>query len=99
MEEGCMDKLRRLIDLCGRNLIIETNPHRSDWVSVEQGIEHLEDCYGIFLSYEVKKGIIESDVLIKIYCSPSAFKDSFIIIHYDIEVALDLALEYFDNEV
>jgi hypothetical protein len=87
------DKLLKLINFCKCSVYVEVNDHKSFYESVENYLEerHLE-CLNE-TDKDVLDKIYETDNLVYIQFYPNTPIGFYSILHYDLDKALDLALE------
>ena len=92
-----IDKLKTLIEKCANSVSVEVNQHRDFHQSVEEYFkdnsimeDYLED-----IDVEVYKKMIELDTIVEIQFYPTNSVGFFKVFHYDLETALDIALETF----
>jgi len=95
-----MNKLKQLISKCNASVSITANPHRDYYQSVKDYIEELkltnEDLIndiGLDVYEEMKK----TDTIIEIYAYPDTPIGNYMIIHHDIEKAIDIILNCINN--
>lgn len=88
-----MDKLKELLMKCECGVFIEVNQHRDYYQTAEQAI--LEDIErdGEKLDDDVKAKMIELNTIVMIQFYPHTPIGHYVVYHYDIDKALDLALE------
>ncbi len=94
-----MDKLQKLIKGCKVSVHIEINAHRGVYEDIKDAIEEIED-----LNEErcaepgIRKKMIEKDTLIEIKMFPHYPGSHYAIFHYNINSALDEALECLEED-
>lgn len=92
-----MDKLKALLDGCKCGVTIEVNVHRDHYDSVEKEIEEINEILDMAkddpLPKEVAEGMIRTGNVIKLHFYPDTPIGFYCVYHYDIDKALDEALE------
>ena len=89
-----MDKLKELLMKCECGVFIEVNQHRDYYQTAEQAI--LEDIErDDKLDEDIKAKMIELNTIIRIQFYPITPIGSYVVYHYDIDLALDMALSWF----
>lgn len=91
-----MDELKELLSRCKCGVFITVNQHRDYYQFVTQKLEEidcLEDPPDI--SKEVRAKMIEADTIIEIQFYPDTPIGSYSVYHWDLDMALDEALECF----
>ncbi len=89
-----MDKLKELLMKCECGVFIEVNQHRDYYQTAEQAI--LEDIErDDKLDEDIKAKMIELNTIIRIQFYPITPIGSYVVYHYDIDLALDMALSCF----
>jgi len=95
-EEGGdqMNKLQMLMSMCKRSVHITANNHRNDYESAEEFFLRTES-NGCSYDIEpvIKRVMIEKDTIIELIFYPDTPIGFHSIYHYDLEMALDEALE------
>ena len=93
-----MCKLQQLLDRCKCGVHIDVNEHKNIYQSIEDAVEELYD-FGNDpeILDEIKSEILKRDNLIQIQFYPDTTVGSYSITHYDLDVALDQALECLDG--
>jgi len=92
-----MNKLNKLKNLCKGEVIITFNEHRSSYQTVK---EELIDYYqGYEVDTSVFKEMINRDEMICIRFYPNTPLNFTTVLHYDIDMAIDKCIEYFDMEI
>ena len=91
-----MDALKELLSKCKCGVFITVNQHRNYYQSVNDKLDEiacLEDPPDI--SEDVRNKIIETDTVIEIQFYPDTPIGSYSVYHWDLDMALDEALECF----
>jgi hypothetical protein len=90
------DKLKKLIDLCACGVYLTINEHRDYYQTSEQQLIELDEneCPPE-ISLDVRKTIIDTNTIIDLQFYPHTPIGSCRILHHDLDVALDVALNYF----
>lgn len=88
-----MDKLIKLVSLCKASVSVTVNDHKDYYMSVEDYLKDRAE------SNEVERSIIqkmiELDTVVCIQFYPRTPIGFHIIWHYDIDMAMDIALNHF----
>lgn len=89
-----MDKLKQLLSRCKCGVFLTVNEHRDYYESAEHA---LEDARGYecppSIASDVLAKMIETDTIIKIQFYPHTPIGSYEVWHYDIDLALDEAMD------
>lgn len=89
-----MNKLNELIARCKYSVEVSANDHRDYYQSVETALEEFDICMqGVALEPEVRAKMIETDTIIAVQFYPETANSFYIVLHYDLDLALDEALE------
>jgi len=88
-----MEKLNELIRKSKASITIEVNNHRDYYETIDVNTLD-EDREGI--CDDIWNKMIELDMCIRIQVYPNSPVSFFVIYHYDMEKAIDIALEYFN---
>jgi len=89
-----MTKLQKLIDLCKCSVSVEINNYRDYHQTVEEALKEIDDCdFPPSISESVRQKMIEKDTLVSLQFYPTTPIGFYTIYHYDLERALDLALQ------
>ncbi len=94
-----MEKLKELISKCKSSVYLTVNNHKTDYCSVEDYFknyingEYLED-----IEDEVFNKMVETDTIIDLHFYPHSSVGFTKVFHYDLELALDEALESLKEE-
>ena len=90
-----MTKLKELISLCKASVTISTNNHKDNYQTIDDYVNDLifinEDIISE-IGNDVYEKMIELDTIIVIYAYPLTPIGSYIIYHYDVDEAIDIAL-------
>lgn len=87
-----MDKLKKLMARCKCGVHLTINDHRDVYKPVAEALEDLE-CLGFEVDPEVRAMIVETDTLIDLHFYPDTPIGFYKVLHYDLDAALDEALE------
>lgn len=94
-----MQKLQQLIELCKCEINISINPHRNYYETVE---EYLKDSFDGLAFEETDNAVIDEmikrDTIVQIQYYPNTPIGFNVQYHYNIDMALDAALEQFKVE-
>ena len=88
-----MDKLKELLARCKCGVHLTINDHRDIYKPVAEALDDLEACGFDDLAPEVRAKIIETDTLIDLHFYPDTPVGFYKVLHYDLDAALDEALE------
>lgn len=88
-----MDKLKALMARCKCGVHLTINDHRDVYKPVAEALDDLEACGFDDLAPEVRAKIIETDTLIDLHFYPDTPVGFYKVLHYDLDAALDEALE------
>lgn len=101
-----MENLQKLISLCKASITIEINLHINYNMDLEEYISQLngpsflnEDEHFNVIENELSEKILDKNTLIELCFYPYTTVDNVIIYHWDIEEAVKLALEYFNDKI
>jgi hypothetical protein len=89
-----MDKLQKLLSLCKCGVYVEVNEHRDVYETVEQ---KLADEEAREIDPEVRAKMIELNTIVRIQFYPHTPVGFYVIHHYDLEAALDICLQCFEE--
>lgn len=96
-----MDKLKTLVERCKASVSVEVNNHRGVYMTLDQWFEE-EDLLGHSvakdLDPDVRAKMIELDTLVVVQFYPHTPVGFYVVVHYDIDLALDQALACLDEE-
>ena len=84
------DKLIALLARCKCGVHLSVNEHRDGYETIEQALENLD---GFDVPPDVRAKIIETDTLVDLHFYPDTPVGFYKILHYDIDAALDKALD------
>ncbi len=90
-----MDKLLKLKEFCKCGIFLTINQHRDYYESVETYMGNQQDTAD--LKKEILQKMIEKNIIIELQFYPHTPIGSYSIYHYDIEAALDIALEILEE--
>ncbi len=90
-----MEKFKELVSLCKASVEISVNDHNDYYESVEQHIneEDRED-----IDKEVFEEMVKRDIVVKVQAYPHTPIGFFVVYHYDIDKAVDIALDAVKND-
>lgn len=89
-----MEKIKELISKCKCNICIEINDHKTYYESVKQHLDELVD----EIDSEIYKEMVKRDTIIRIDFFPNSPNTSVVVLHYDLEKAIEDCLEYFKQK-
>lgn len=94
-----MDKLKELLSKCKCGVFVIVNQHRDYYKTAEEALGELEclECPPE-ISQEIRLKMIELNTVIDIQFYPDTPNGSYSIYHYDLDAALDEALECLQEE-
>jgi len=88
-----MEKLKKLMNLCEAEVMLDINEHRGSYQTVE---EYLEDLSKLECPPEIedsiKKIMIETDTMVCCIFYPDSPVGSYLVYHYDLDKCLDICL-------
>jgi len=87
-----MEKFKELVSLCKASVEISVNDHKDYYESVEQHINE-ED-----IDKEVFEEMVKRDIVVKVQAYPDTPIGFFVVYHYDIDKAVDIALDAVKND-
>ena len=85
------DKLKKLISRCKCGVFVSINEHRNYYESVKEYMSDFEDRHDV--DPDVMKIMMETNTIIDLHYYPNTPVGFTKIYHYDIDMALDEALE------
>jgi hypothetical protein len=90
-----MEKFKELVSLCKASVEISVNDHKDYYESVEQHIneEDRED-----IDKEVFEEMFKRNIIVKVQAYPHTPIGFFVVYHYDIDKAVDIALDAVKND-
>ena len=90
-----MEKFKELVSLCKASVEISVNDHKHYYESVEQHIskEQRED-----IEKEVFEEMVKRDTVVRVQAYPHTPIGFFVVYHYDIDLAVDIALDAVKND-
>lgn len=91
-----MERFKELVKLCKASVEISVNDHKDYYESVEQHIDE-EDREDI--EKEIFEEMIKRDTIVKVQVYPDTPIGFFVIYHYDIDKAVDIALHTVKNNL
>ena len=87
------DKLAELLSKCKCGVFLTVNEHRDYYQAAEDRLDDLDSIDDATnLSPEIRQKCIETDTIIELQFYPRSPISSYLIIHYDLNAALDEAL-------
>jgi hypothetical protein len=86
------EKLKQLLGACKGSVTLTVNGHRDTYNTVALALDDLL-ILGFDVVPEVRKKMIETDTMIDLHCYPRTPVCFFKVLHYDLDAALDVALE------
>jgi len=90
-----MENFKELVSLCKASVEILVNDHKNYYESVEQHIDE-EDKEDI--DKEVFEEMVKRDIVVKVQVYPHTPVVFFLVYHYDIDKAIDIALDAVKND-
>ncbi len=89
-----MEKFKELVALCKASVEISVNDHKDYYESVEQHIteEQRDD-----IEKDVFDEMVKRDTVVKVQAYPDTPIGFFMVYHYDIDMAVDIALDAVKN--
>ncbi len=93
-----MEKLQKLLDKCKCGVYLTVNQHRNYYQTAEEALKEKEgyECPPE-IEPEVRAAMINKNVIIDLQFYPHTPIGSYNIYHYDLDMALDEALDCFDS--
>lgn len=87
-------KIKKLLDSCKCGVYIQVNEYRDIYRTIKEWLDDLTrgEC-PLEISQDVRDKMIETNTIINIIFYPNTPVGSHSVYHYDLEAALDLALE------
>jgi hypothetical protein len=91
-----MEKFKELVSICKASVEISVNDHKDYYESVEEHIneEDRED-----IDREVFEEMVKRDVVVRIQAYPHTPVGFFVVYHYNIDKAVDIALDAVKNNL
>lgn len=97
------NKLTNLISKCKGGVFIFINEHRNEYQSFDEYFEELSECMEDDFREEIDKEVYdrmkELDTIVELRFYPHTPIGVVVIYHYDLDMALDKALNYFENSL
>lgn len=87
-----MDKLKLLLNRCKCGVHITVNDHRDVYQTAKQVIEDLESMDHTVDDETVRAKMIEMDTIVDLHFYPDTPVGFYKVLHYDLDMALDIAL-------
>ncbi|VVE64667.1 hypothetical protein PCA31118_01685 [Pandoraea captiosa] len=87
-----MTKLAQLLSRCRYGVFLNINAHRDQSIPIETWLDSLSEEPGCAISATVRRGVVESGNLVDLQCYPHNALDGHHIVHFDVDVAVELAL-------
>jgi hypothetical protein len=93
-----MDKLKKILEQCKYEVCLTVNRHRDYYQKAEQALEELDsaECPPE-IEPEVRQGMIDKNTIIELQFYPDTSVGFYIVYHYDLDAALDEALEVLEQ--
>jgi hypothetical protein len=88
-----MDRLSELVGKCKGEVIVSFNEHTSNYETVAERIGIWEQHEGYEIEPHIKDKMIELDTIVTVHFYPSTPIGFYKVIHYDLGMALDEALD------
>lgn len=88
-----MDKLILLLSRCKCGVSLTVNDHRDVYQTAKQAIEDLESMGHTVDDDDVRAKMIELDTIVDLHFYPDTPVGFYKVLHYDLEMALDIALD------
>ena len=90
-----MNKFKELVSLCKASVEISVNDHKDCYESVEQYIdeEKRKD-----IEKDVFDEMVKRDTVVRVQAYPHTPIGFFVVYHYDIDIAVDIALDAVKND-
>ncbi len=87
-------KIKKLLEGCKCGVYIQVNAHRDMYITAKDKIEEIgkQECRPN-IPIDILKKMIETNTVIELQFYPDTLIGSYTVYHYDLEAALDLALE------
>ena len=94
-----MKKLKQLLAICECNVCLDVNDHRNYYQSVEQAFsEEPESGFRDEIADDVFSEMVRTDTMVSLQVYPKTPGSFFMIYHYDVEMAIDRALEFLNKQ-
>jgi hypothetical protein len=90
-----MEKFKELVLLCKASVEISVNDHKDYYESVEQ---HINEEDREYIDKEVFEEMVKRDIVVKVQAYPHTPIGFFVVYHYDIDKAVDIALDAVKND-
>lgn len=92
--ETKMDKLRILLARCKCGVLLTVNEHRNYYDTPQQRLQELDGReFPPSISDEVRAGILSEGIIVELQFYPDTPIGFHTVVHYDLDQALQLALE------
>ena len=89
-----VDKLKMLMSRCKCGCFVSVNEHRNYHETVRQFLSGFGAfSFGIEIDPEVKSRMIDTNTVVRLVFYPDTPIGSYDVLHYDIDAALDIALD------
>jgi hypothetical protein len=91
------DKMELLIEKCKYSVSLTVNSHRDNYESVEEWFNSnpIQEDFKTDIEPEVYEKMKELDTIVELQIYPTSAVGFYLIFHYNLELALDKALETF----
>ncbi len=87
-----MDKLTLLINRCKCGVHLTVNDHRDVYETAKQAIQNMESLGHTVDDDDVRAKMIELDTIVDLHFYPDTPVGFYKVLHYDLDMALDIAL-------
>lgn len=88
-----MEKFKELVSLCKASVDMSVNEHKDYYESVEQYL-----CAHNHIEKDILAEMINRDTIVRIQAYPRTPVSYFVVYHYDIDKALEIALDNVKND-
>jgi hypothetical protein len=85
-----MEKFKELFSLCKGSVEITVNGHKDYCETVE---EHISEENGVNINDDVLAEMVKRDTVVRIIAYPFSTSSSFVLYHYNIDRAVEIALD------
>jgi hypothetical protein len=87
-----MDKLTLLLNRCKCGVHLTVNDHRDVYQTAKQAIEDLESMGHTVDDADVRAKMVDLDTIVDLHFYPDTPVGFYKVLHYDLDMALDIAL-------
>lgn len=91
-----MEKIKELFSLCNGSVEISINAHKDYYQKVEDWLSPDDKKY---INNEVYQQMIERDIIVRLQVYPDTPVGFFLVYHYDIDKAVEIALNILKGEI